>query len=275
LRPNGLLVANEATGSHNGIYVVTQVGDGSHPYILTRATDADAPAELVNATVKVSEGTVAADQEWQCTTNATITVGSTALVWQPASSLRNALVAGSNVTVTDNGDGTYTIASSAGGGGGGGAWTPAGTGQTATGVYNFAVDGAKANIDFVGLGSYSQLLVIARNLTDGTSGVRQLLVSVNNGSTFYNASGDYVQITANGVENAATAMAFHSTSTTGGRTVVANILNTTGTEKYCSMNSSAINQTLFVASASDINAIRINNSGGGNITGGTVRVFAR
>jgi hypothetical protein len=31
--------------------------------------------------VKVSEGTVAADQEWQCTTNATITVGSTALVW--------------------------------------------------------------------------------------------------------------------------------------------------------------------------------------------------
>lgn len=76
-----LLVANEATGSHNGIYVVTQVGDGSHPYILTRATDADAPAELVNATVKVSEGTVAADQEWQCTTNGTITVGSTALVW--------------------------------------------------------------------------------------------------------------------------------------------------------------------------------------------------
>jgi hypothetical protein len=153
-----LLVANEATGSHNGIYVVTQVGDGSHPYILTRATDADSGAELVNATVKVSEGTVAADQEWQCTTNATITVGSTALVWQPASSLRNALVAGSNVTVTDNGDGTYTIASSAGGGGGGGAWTPAGTGQTATGVYNFAVDGAKANIDFVGLGSYTSYL---------------------------------------------------------------------------------------------------------------------
>jgi hypothetical protein len=78
---NRLLVANEATGSHNGIYVVTQVGDGSHPYILTRATDADAPAELVNATVKVSEGTVAADQEWQCTTNATIAVGTTALVW--------------------------------------------------------------------------------------------------------------------------------------------------------------------------------------------------
>jgi hypothetical protein len=81
---NRLLVANEATGSHNGIYVVTQVGDGSHPYILTRATDADTAAELVNATVKVSEGTAAADQEWQCTTNAPITVGTTALVWASA-----------------------------------------------------------------------------------------------------------------------------------------------------------------------------------------------
>lgn len=76
-----LLVANEATGSHNGIYTVTQVGDASHPYILTRTTDADTSAKLVNATVKISEGTAAADQEWQCTTDATITVGTTALVW--------------------------------------------------------------------------------------------------------------------------------------------------------------------------------------------------
>jgi hypothetical protein len=76
-----LLVDHESSGSHNGIYVVTRVGDGSHTYLLTRATDADAPAELVNATVKVSEGTTFADQEWQCTTNATITVGTTALVF--------------------------------------------------------------------------------------------------------------------------------------------------------------------------------------------------
>jgi hypothetical protein len=113
-----LLVDHEATGSHNGIYAVTQVGDGSHPYILTRTTDADEGGELVNATCKIAEGTLHADQEWQCKTNATITVGTTALVWQPASSLRDALVAGSNVTITDNGDGTYTVASSGGGGGG-------------------------------------------------------------------------------------------------------------------------------------------------------------
>jgi hypothetical protein len=78
-----LLVANEATGSHNGIYTITQVGDASHPYILTRTTDADTGAKLVNATCKISEGT-AADQEWQCTNNGTITIGTTALVWAKA-----------------------------------------------------------------------------------------------------------------------------------------------------------------------------------------------
>jgi hypothetical protein len=79
-----VLVDQEATGSHNGIYKLTQVGDGSHPYILTRATDADEATELINAAVKVSEGSSFADQEWQCTNNATITVGTTALVFAQA-----------------------------------------------------------------------------------------------------------------------------------------------------------------------------------------------
>jgi hypothetical protein len=89
-----VLVDQEATGSHNGIYKLTQVGDGSHPYILTRVTDADEAAELVNAAVKISEGSTFADQEWQCTTNAAVTVGTTALVWAQAGGL---------ITVKDEG----------------------------------------------------------------------------------------------------------------------------------------------------------------------------
>lgn len=76
-----LLVANEATAARNGIYKVTQVGDASNPYILTRATDADSGSELVNATVYVSEGTANADTQWTCTANAPITVGTTALAF--------------------------------------------------------------------------------------------------------------------------------------------------------------------------------------------------
>jgi hypothetical protein len=46
-----ILIKNQATASENGIYVVNASGAP------TRATDADAGAELVNATVYVSEGT--------------------------------------------------------------------------------------------------------------------------------------------------------------------------------------------------------------------------
>ncbi len=78
---DALLVKDEATGANKGIYTLTQVGDGSHPYILTRRTDADSGAELVNASVYVSEGTTNADTQWTCSTNATITVGSTSLAF--------------------------------------------------------------------------------------------------------------------------------------------------------------------------------------------------
>lgn len=78
---DSLLVANEAAGANSGIYTVTQVGSAGTPYILTRRNDADVAAELPNATVYVSEGTAAADQQWTCTTNAPITVGTTALVF--------------------------------------------------------------------------------------------------------------------------------------------------------------------------------------------------
>lgn len=70
-----ILIKNQASGSENGIYVVAASGSP------TRATDADSGAELVNASVYVSEGTTNADTQWTCTTNATITVGSTSLAF--------------------------------------------------------------------------------------------------------------------------------------------------------------------------------------------------
>lgn len=70
-----ILVKNQSTASENGIYIVAASGAP------TRATDADAGAELVNATVFVSEGTTLADTQWTCSTNAPITVGSTLLAF--------------------------------------------------------------------------------------------------------------------------------------------------------------------------------------------------
>ncbi len=70
-----ILIKNQSAGAENGIYVVAASG------VPARATDADSGAELVNATVYISEGTANADTQWTCSTNAAITVGSTSLAF--------------------------------------------------------------------------------------------------------------------------------------------------------------------------------------------------
>lgn len=56
-----LLINNEATAANRGIYVVTTVGDGSNPYVITRAADFDTAAEmLAGCHTLVTAGTVSA-----------------------------------------------------------------------------------------------------------------------------------------------------------------------------------------------------------------------
>ncbi|MBB4817136.1 phage-related tail fiber protein [Pseudomonas alcaligenes] len=69
-----VLVKNQTAGSGNGIYLAAA---GSW----TRATDMDTAAEALGATVFVSEGTTQGNQVWLMTTDAPITIGTTALVW--------------------------------------------------------------------------------------------------------------------------------------------------------------------------------------------------
>jgi phage-related tail fiber protein len=69
------LVKNQSTGSQNGIYVVASGA-------WTRATDMDTSAEAPSGmAVMVQEGTANADTGWQLTTNAAITLDTTALVF--------------------------------------------------------------------------------------------------------------------------------------------------------------------------------------------------
>lgn len=76
-----VLVAGQTTASQNGIYVVTTVGTGANG-TWTRATDADAGTELQPGTaVRVNEGTTNADTSWFITSDAAITIGTTAITW--------------------------------------------------------------------------------------------------------------------------------------------------------------------------------------------------
>ena len=75
-----ILLKNQTSGAENGIYVVPAT-TGLTPF---RALGANGGALLVGAVVTVSEGIVNKDTIWQCTTDAPITLGSTALVWTRA-----------------------------------------------------------------------------------------------------------------------------------------------------------------------------------------------
>ena len=77
-----VLVKDQVAGLQNGVYTVTQVGTAGTPFILTRATDFDSAADITpSAVVSVEEGTANDNTAFILTTNATITVGTTALAW--------------------------------------------------------------------------------------------------------------------------------------------------------------------------------------------------
>ena len=83
---NRILVKNEAAQANNGVYTVTQVGDGSTPYILTRATDFDSAGSGVNQIdagdfFLVTAGSTQANTSWVQQTPLPITVGTTAIVF--------------------------------------------------------------------------------------------------------------------------------------------------------------------------------------------------
>lgn len=60
-----VLFKNQTSTLENGIYTVTQVGDGSNPAIYTRATDFDQPSEIqAGDLVTILEGTVGEGTAW-------------------------------------------------------------------------------------------------------------------------------------------------------------------------------------------------------------------
>ena len=99
-----VLVKNETSSNekYNGIYTVTAVGDGSNPWVLTRATDADQSAEVTSGMfVFVEQGTAWSDSGWVLTTDGTITLGTTALTFVQFSAAGQS-IAGNGLTKAGN-----------------------------------------------------------------------------------------------------------------------------------------------------------------------------
>lgn len=75
-----ILVKDQSSAAENGIYTVTTVGDGSTPWVLTRAEDADESAELTGGVFTfVEDGSSNADNGYVFTHNGAPTLGTTSL----------------------------------------------------------------------------------------------------------------------------------------------------------------------------------------------------
>lgn len=150
--------------------------------------------------------------------------------------------------------------------GGGGGWTL---------ISTTTIAAPAANIDFTGLGAYSDLLLIARGLTASLSGTRQAFVSTDNGATFFNTSGNYVFVASDGLETNVANAAITSAASAAARTLQMEIKgNVTNTPKTI-QNVGSVQPRIFIAdNANEIDAIRLNNSAG-NLTGGTIYLLGR
>jgi hypothetical protein len=118
LGENGVLVKNQTSAAQNGRYNLTQVGDGSNPWVLTRCGLCDEADEIPGSYVFVKRGTLYAGTGWvQIVSDpSTFTVGTD-----------------SNLVTQFSDAGTYT----------------AGTGLTLTGT-EFSVNAAQTQITSLG-----------------------------------------------------------------------------------------------------------------------------
>lgn len=98
-----ILVKNETAGNaaYNGIYVVTNPGDGSNPFVLTRAADMNQAAEFAGSFTFIEEGTANADSGWVCTTDNPVVVGTTAISFAQFSGAGQ-ITAGNGLSKTGN-----------------------------------------------------------------------------------------------------------------------------------------------------------------------------
>lgn len=104
-----VLVKNQTTATQNGIYYVTQLGDASNPWKLTRTNDANMSSEITAGMATwVNEGTTNSDGRWVLITNNPITLDTTSLAFTKDFQASD-IVAGTGISKSGN---TISLANS-------------------------------------------------------------------------------------------------------------------------------------------------------------------
>lgn len=182
---------------------------------------------------------------------------------QKASSSQFGIVKVDGTTITESGG----VISATGGGGGGGSWK-------LLEHYNAAIDGPTNAVDVTDFQGCDDLMFIVKDVTTTSSSFRQVYVSTNGGSTYYNTSGDYVEVPTNGNTSNVASIITHGTATTGARSVIGILYGVTlnGPPKLAMTNDG--DTRLFVANTNPINAVRVFSTGG-NFSAGDIFVYGK
>lgn len=171
-----------------------------------------------------------------------------------------------NITVDAKG---RIVAAANGSGSGSGGWSL---------VSHVTISTPVPSVEFTGLGVYNELMIYGSQVTASTSGQRVVLVSVNNGSSYYSASGNYYTLQANGTRSSGTALIYHNSATTSARDFFGQIAasNVSGVPKVArNIDDGANYHRGFAASLLPIDALQVKNNLGGNLTSGDIYLLAR
>lgn len=135
-----------------------------------------------------------------------------------------------------------------------------------------SIPNPSAQYDISGLSGYSEILILARNMTASAAGFR--VVQAGKAGTFYSTSGDYKGIsTTTGAESNAADWGGNGSSTASAATIATRILNNKAGAIPLSFQAASV-PILFVGTTAPIDSARIKNTSG-NLTGGTVEVWGR
>ena len=127
------------------------------------------------------------------------------------------------------------------------------------------------NLDYTDLGGYTSLMVILNQTTASATGLRQVLVSIDNGATYL---AEYLIVSPEGtVPGSAEALDLHSSQHSNSPRSGQIIIQGNIAGPYKAAVSSVTHYQIPTHDV--INAIRIRNSGGGLLMGGRIYVLGR
>lgn len=152
---------------------------------------------------------------------------------------------------------------------------------TGTGAWVFVTSatpsGSGGIMSFTNLSAYNEILLVYKGIkgTPDFGFTSRVRVSTDNGSSYLNSSGDYVSLSAQGVETAESDMKMHSTVTSGAKTgwrTISNFNTTKPKNSWTPLDGGSY----VIPTSTALNAIQIYTSTGLDWdTVGTIYIFGR